>query len=162
MRNALTLLGLMMICLLIPTRTPAQTKPATCADWLAVQSWTGTVTYSGSGESTLPNGNSQTISESATVNFTTSKGNRGCDVNGDFSNFVGTDWSTAGLQSITYHVTVHDPLRVCRYGHGGTCTATTNWDVANGTSSTAGAHVNMTFGNATSGTSFGRRNLWMA
>lgn len=153
MRNALTLLGLMMICLLIPARTPAQTKPATCADWLAVQSWTGTVTYSGSGESTLPNGNSQTISESATVNFTTSKGNRGCDVNGDFSNFVGTDWSTAGLQSITYHVTVHDTFTSLQdNGHGGTCTATTNWDVANGTSSTAGAHVNMTFGNATSGT----------
>jgi hypothetical protein len=153
MRNPLTLLALMTICLFIPARTPAQTKPATCADWLAVQSWTGTVTYSGSGGGPLPNGNSQTISESATVNFTTAKGNQGCDVNGDFSNFGSTGWSTAGLQSTTDHVTVHDTFTSTQDdGHGGTCTATTNWDVANGTSSAAGAQVNMTFGNATSGT----------
>lgn len=153
MRNALTLLALVTICLFIPARTPAQTKPATCADWLAVQSWTGTVTYSGSGESSFPNGTSQTISESATVNFTTAKGNQGCDVNEDFSNFGSTGWSTEGLQSITYHVTVHDTFTSTQdNGNRGTCTATTNWDVANGTSSVAGAQVNMTFGNATSGT----------
>ena len=153
MRNALTLLALTSISLFMPARTPAQTKPATCADWFAVQSWNGTVTYSGSGKGSLPNGTSQTISESATVSFTTAKGNQGCDVNGDFSNFVGIDWSTAGLQSITYHVTVHDTFTSTQdNGHGGTCTATTNWDVANGTSSLAGAHVDMTFGNATSGT----------
>jgi hypothetical protein len=63
MRNALTSLALMTICLFIPARTPAQTKPATCADWLAVQSWAGTVTYSRSGGSSLSNGTSQTISE---------------------------------------------------------------------------------------------------
>ena len=152
MRNALSLLALLTIFLFVPATTRAQTQPATCADWLAVQSWTGTVTYSGSGGSSLPNGNSETISESATVNFTTAKGNTPCDVNGDFSNFGSYGWSTEGLQSVSYHVTVHDTFSGPQdNGHGGTCTGTTTWDVANGTSSVANAQVNMTFGSATSG-----------
>ncbi len=128
MRYVLSLLGLLSILLFTPTAARAQTQPATCADWMAVQSWTGTVTYSGSGEFSLSNGDSQSISESATINFTTAKGNQPCDINGDFSNFGTSAWITQGLQSITYRVTVHNTYTTqLDNGHGGTCTATTSW-----------------------------------
>ena len=90
MRYAFAVLAVLTIFLFAGTTVRAQTpgQPATCADWFAVQSWTGTITYSGSGSGSDQHGNSQTISETARIDFTTAKNPSPCDVNGDFSSVI--------------------------------------------------------------------------
>jgi len=143
--------GIMVLSVSCSVR--AQDQPVTCADWFAVQSWSGTITYSGSGSGSDNAGNSQTISESAQIAFTTAKGTTPCDINGNFSpGLVGWGWSADGIQS-TYRVTAHDTFStMVNDGHGGKCLSTINDDVTDGTSSTASAQVNMRFDSATSGT----------
>ena len=154
MRCVFPVLALLTIFFLAGGAVQAQTgQPATCADWFAVQSWTGTITYSGSGSGSDQNGNSQTISESARIDFTTAKSSSPCDVNGDFSGGVIVWGWTSPVAKTTYSVTLHDVFTSPqRDSKGNACTATTNVDVTNGTSSVALAQVNMNFANATSGT----------
>src|SRR2546423_3203477 len=154
MRCVFPVLAVLTIFFLADGAVQAQTpgQPATCADWFAVQSWTGTVTYSGSGSGSNQNGSSETISESARIDFTTEKNSSGCNVNGDFSNGAGWGW-TSPLAKTTYSVTLHDVFTSQqRDSKGNPCTGTINTDVTGGTSSIAAAQVNMKFASATSGT----------
>ncbi len=140
--------------LLIAGRVAAQDEPITCADWLAVQSWSGTITYSGSGSGSDQNGNSETVSESARIDFTTEKSNMPCDINGDFSIFGTTGWSANATQT-TYKVSVHDTFSSPQKDRNNNpCTATISDDVDNGTSNAGGAQVDVTFTSATSGTHY--------
>ena len=145
---------LVVVVLLLPFSvvTKAQDLPATCADWSAVQSWTGTITYSGSGSGSK-DGLTEEISEHATINFTTEKSPSPCDINGDFSNGEGiTGWSSLTAKT-TYSVTLHDVFTSPQTdSNGHSCTGTINYDVTNGTASIASAQVNMNFASATSGT----------
>ena len=147
-------LSVAVAILLIAGRAAAQDQPITCADWMAVQSWSGTVTYSGSGSGSDQNGNSESISESARIDFKTGKFNRPCDVNGDFSTFGLAGWSADATQT-TYHVNLQNTASVPSTDKNNhPCTATINYDVSGGTSSNGGAQVDMNFTNATSGTHF--------
>ena len=154
MRIATIVFAVATAILLFAGRAAAQNEPTTCADWLAVQSWSGTVTYSGSGGGSDQNGNSETISESARIDFKTAKSNQPCDINGSFSNFGTTGWSADATQT-TYKVNLHDTSSVPSTDKNNhPCTATINYDVGGGTSSNGGAQVDMNFTNATSGTHF--------
>src|SRR4029077_10755655 len=96
MRPLIGLLAVAILLLSFGAPAKAQNQPATCADWFAVQSWTGVVTYSGSGSGSDQNGNTEELSESATINFTTEKNSSPCDVNGDFGNGLAiTGWMSA-------------------------------------------------------------------
>jgi hypothetical protein len=149
-----TLSALVLLLLSGSTMQAQQQKPATCADWFAVQSWTGTLTYSGSGSGSDAHGNSESIAESATINFTTAKNTSPCDINGDFSNGpVSWDWSATTTTPSTYRVTVNDSFTTqSTDGSGKPCTSTITWDAANATSANGMAQVDATFTSATSGT----------
>jgi hypothetical protein len=149
-----TLSALVLVFLFGSTTQAQQQKPATCADWFAVQSWTGTLTYSGSGSGSDAHGNSESIAESATINFTTAKGTSPCDINGDFSNGqVSWGWSATTTTPPTYRVTVNDSLTSqSTDGSGKPCTSTITWDAANATSANGMAQIDATFTSATSGT----------
>jgi len=153
MRPLIGLLAVAILLLSFGAPAKAQNQPATCADWFAVQSWTGVVTYSGSGSGSDQNGNTEELSESATINFTTEKNSSPCDVNGDFGNGLAiTGWTSAPAKT-TFSVTLHDVFTSPQTdSKGNRCTGTINTDVTNGTSSLRSAQVNMNFANATSGT----------
>jgi hypothetical protein len=153
MRAITTTLTALVLFLLVSSPTQAQQKPATCADWFAVQSWTGTITYNGSGSGSGGQGQSEIISESARIDFTTAKGSSPCNINGAFANGVGIwGWSAVGIQS-TYHVNVHDSFETQGQDENGApCTSTLTSEISNGTSASAVAQVNVTFTSATSGT----------
>lgn len=147
-------LTLTSVLLFTPQHLRAQQgQPATCADWTAVQSWSGTITVSGSGQSTDQAGNSSIVSESATINFKTARSPSACNPfapNQAFSSET-FPWLASASQ-VTYSVTVHDKVtRPCTGTDLKTYTQTTSYDVDSGTSTIPSATVDMKFTNATSG-----------
>ena len=152
MRLLIGMLAVGILLLSFAGATKAQNQPATCADWFAVQSWSGTVTFSGSGSGSAQNGDTEEISERATINFTTDKSPSGCNINGDFSTGIGIAGWISSPAKTTYSVTLHDVFTSPQTdSKGNRCTSTINTDITNGTSSLASAQVNMQFANATSG-----------
>jgi len=145
---------LVVVVLLLPFSvvTKAQDLPATCADWSAVQSWTGTITYSGF-RKWLQRRTDGGDFGARHDQFHHEKSPSPCDINGDFSNGEGiTGWSSLTAKT-TYSVTLHDVFTSPQTdSNGHTCTGTINYDVTNGTASIASAQVNMNFASATSGT----------
>src|SRR5580700_261490 len=115
------------ILFLAPGYLRAQ-QPASCQDWTAVQSWTGTITVSGSGTSTS-RGNTYTISEQATISFTSATPDP-VEFGPCGTSFPSTNqWFVSG-SPVASSVTIHDQI----VGPAGSCTV--NIDVANGTTST--------------------------
>jgi hypothetical protein len=151
LKAALTLTS---VLLFTPQHLRAQQQqPATCASWTAVQSWSGTITVSGSGQSTDQAGNSSIVSESATINFKTARSPSDCNpfASNQAFNSETFPWLASASQ-VTYSVTVHDKVtRPCTGTDLKTYTATTSYDVDNGMSTTSSATVDMKFSNATSG-----------
>jgi hypothetical protein len=132
--------------LLAPVYSCAQQQPATCADWTAVQRWSGTITLTGSGQGTNPDGSTYTISHSATINFTTGNAPGFC------RNFpTSTAWIFLDPQSGSYsmHDKVIDPS-VDINGHPCTITTSFDVDVSNGTAPGSGG-VEADFASDTSG-----------
>ena len=131
------------ILFLAPGYLRAQ-QPASCQDWTAVQSWTGTITVSGSGTSTS-RGNTYTISEQATISFTSATPDP-VEFGPCGTSFPSTNqWFVSG-SPVASSVTIHDQI----VGPAGSCTV--NIDVANGTTSTGSARVILNFTNSTTGT----------
>jgi hypothetical protein len=127
-----------------------QQQAATCNDWTAVQSWSGTMTVSGSGQSTDQNGNVYTTSESAIIGFKTTNSPIACDPS-PLLNHEAFSWQGNGSQ-VSYSVAVHDKVvSPCLGSDGNTYTQTTSYDVDNGTNSQSNAGLSMEFSNATSG-----------
>lgn len=139
-------------CFLLPQDSKAQQQPsATCADWTNVQSWSGTITISGSGHSSDQHGNSSTTSESATITFKTSTTPGGpCDpfVVDTSEAFTWLEQASQVTDSVTIHDTVTSP---CVGSDGGTYTQTTSYDVDNGTTTLNNAGLAIIFTSATSG-----------
>jgi hypothetical protein len=133
----------------------AQQKPATCADWFAVQRWSGTLSFSGSGTQTYTDGGSYTTSHSGTVTFTTDKGTTTCDINTvSPANPGGWGWS-AQSANVTLDVSIHDvSISFGTDDNNQRCEITTHYDIDHGTTSNRGAQINMTFNSATGGTYF--------
>jgi hypothetical protein len=135
-------------CFLFPQESKAQQQPsATCEDWTAVQSWSGTITVSGSGQHS-ENGNTYTTSESATITFKTTTTPSACDpflLNQTFT------WLAQSPQ-VTSSVTIHDKATTpCTGSDGKTYTQTTSYDVDNGTATLTNADLAMIFTSATNG-----------
>ena len=153
MRVVTISLAALFLLLSFSCTAAAQQKPATCADWFAVQSWSGTYTYTGSGSSTLSNGDAASFSENVRIDFTMAKGSSPCDVNGSFGSGEGIwGWDAQGVQA-TYHVSAHDVFQSQqRDQNGNRCTVTTNFDIDNGTANFTDAQINMNFNSATAGT----------
>jgi len=150
MRIVTILLAAFSLLLPFSGTTKAQDQPITCRDWLAIQSWSGTITISGSGSSSDQFGNSASISESATVTFSTDRSPSPCDVN-DLSG-VGGGWSGANSQ-MTYSVKIHDEYQGNSEDENHhSCVQTINQDIDGGTSSNRSGQINMHFTSATSGT----------
>jgi hypothetical protein len=147
-------LTLTSVLLFTPQHLRAQQQqPLTCADWTAVQSWSGTITVSGSGQSTDQAGNSSIVSESATINFKTTRSPSACNPFASNQAFSSETFPwLAGASQVTYSVTVHDKVtRACTGTDLKTYTQTTSYDVDNGISTMPSATVDMRFTNATSG-----------
>ncbi len=151
MRTAIILLAALGLHLFASPAASAQQSSTTCADWLAVQRWSGTITYNGSGSSTSDNGNftSQT-SEHATATFTTAKSPTTCDL----ENPSGGGWeaNSTGSGQISLSVTMHNVTKLLSSdSNGQSCTLTTHYDVDNGTSQNPNAQIDMQFTGATAG-----------
>lgn len=111
-------------CLLAPQHLRAQ-QTATCAQW-AAQSFSGTITISGSGQSTRADGTVFMTSQSATFNVTTTTGFIGC------SSFpIAGSWDDT-MQTTASGVTVHDKMiQPSVDSNGKPCTITTSFDFSN-------------------------------
>jgi hypothetical protein len=144
LRASLVLVGFLFLA---PQHLRAQQQqPATCEDWLAIASWSGTITLTGSGQGTNPNGSTYTISRSATINFTTGNAPGFC------RNFpTSTAWIFLDPQRGSYsmHDKVTDPS-VDTNGHPCTITTSFDVDVSNGTAPGSGG-VEADFASDTSG-----------
>ena len=136
-KSALALLGLLALG---PQRLSAQQQTATCTDWTNIASWSGTITLSGSGNST-DGTNTFTTSVQANISFTATptNGSAGSCVPGSFPT-----WTAIGTR-LTYSATIHDvETAPCGNGPG---SLVDNFDVTNGTNQNAGLTLEMDFSN---------------
>ena len=127
--------------LLAATFARAQAPTATCSDWAAIQSFTGTITVSGSGQASDQNGDTGNVSENVTLTFKLAT-----------PDFVGNPCSSPapfgfdafGSQA-TYSVNMHDVF-TSPSSQGSPpvpCTDTGTWDVANGINGFSGFLVGL-------------------
>jgi hypothetical protein len=99
----LKIFALLGLFLLVPRLQAAQSQPTTtCEDWAAVSKWTGTITITGSGQSTDQFGNVYKLQEAATIQFTTTSGPGNCGG-------VNSGWGWEAQNSdVKYSVDVQD------------------------------------------------------
>jgi hypothetical protein len=153
MRIATIVLAVAMAILVGAGRAAAQEQPITCADWFAVQRWSGTLSFSGSGLQTFPDGGSYTTSHSGTVTFTTDKGTNICDINTVGPGNLGIWGWSAQSANVTQDVSIHDvSISLGTDDNNQSCEITTHYDIDHGTYSNRGAQINMSFNSATGGT----------
>jgi hypothetical protein len=139
-----------VVWLIAPQNLRAQQQGSTCADW-AVQAFSGTVTISGSGQSTTPDGRTYITSTNATFNITTSTGFTNC-----YGSPLGFAWDGLQNTATASALTVHDKFfQRTTDINGNPCTNTTSYDFSgSGTTSTpnAGFYIAANFATNTSGT----------
>ena len=151
MRIALILLAAFCFQLLWSPSASAQQPPTTCADWLAVQRWSGTITYAGSGSFSDGNGSSSQTSEKATATFTTAKSPTTCDLTQP--GFGGWEASANAGGEIKLSVSMHNVTEQPSSDQNGNfCTLTTHYDIDNGTVSPLAGQIDMNFTSAPAGT----------
>lgn len=126
------ILGFVVFAVGAPLLTPRhlwaqQQPPATCADWTSIQSWNGTITVSGSGQSTDQIGSTVTVSENTTITFTLPANT------GNNCSFPLATWVAPSSQVI-YSVNMQDQLMTPSVdpATGTPCSITQTWNVANG------------------------------
>jgi hypothetical protein len=151
MRIAIILMTAFCFQLLWSPSVSAQQPPTTCADWLAIQSWSGTITYAGAGSFSDGNGSTSQTSEKATATFTTAKSPTTCDLTQP--GFGGWEASASAGGQVTLSVSMHDVTQQPSSDQNGNfCTLTTHYDIDNGTVSPLAGQIDMNFTSVPAGT----------